>query len=125
MARKSFQLEFMLKASPTILWDFLTTSAGLANWFADSVDHDEGIYSFTWSGSTEQARVIESEPLERLRMQWLEGPEDEYFEYQIGSGEVTGDTILFVTDFADEDDLEDSQILWESQVAKLIQQAGG
>ena len=125
MARTSYKLEFMLKASPTILWDFLTTSTGLANWLAESVDEDEGVYTFDWSGSKEQARMVESEPLVRLRLQWLDGPDDEYFEFSIASGEVTGDTILYVTDFADEDDVENQTRLWESQVASLIQRSGG
>jgi hypothetical protein len=125
MPRESFQLEFVLKCSPLILWEFLTTTSGLANWFADSVDEDDGVFTFEWSGSREQARVIESVEAELFRMRWLDGPPDEYIEFRIESSEVTRDTILFVTDFADSDELEDQRILWESQVATLASRIGG
>ena len=124
MARQSFQLEFILKCSPTILWDFLTTTNGLANWFADSVDDKDDVFIFEWSGSKERARVIEAVEPELFRMRWLSGPKDEYFEFKIESSEVTRDTILYVTDFADDDDLEDQRILWESQIETLMSRIG-
>jgi uncharacterized protein YndB with AHSA1/START domain len=125
MARQSFQLEFVLKSSPQILWEFLTTTSGLANWFADSVDENEGVLIFTWSGSTEEAVVVEAREPELFRIRWRNGPEDEYVEFRIELSEVTRDTILFITDFADEDDMEDQQILWQSQIATLQTRIGG
>jgi len=125
MARKKYQLEFVIKSSPGLLWEFLTTSNGLANWFADSVDDTDGVFIFTWSGSTAQAQVIESREPHLFRLKWLDGDENEYFEFLIESSEVTRDTILYVTDFADEDELEDQRILWESQIATLTSRIGG
>lgn len=125
MARKSFQLEFVLKCSPTILWELLTTSSGLANWFADSVDEDNGILTFDWSGSKERAKVVEINELELFKLRWLDGRKDEYIEFKIETSEVTGDTILLITDFADEDELEDQRILWESQIETLHSRIGG
>lgn len=125
VARKPFQLEFVLKCSPTILWELLTTSSGLANWFADSVDEDNGTLIFDWSGSKETARVLESNEPELFRLRMVNSPKGEYIEFRIASSEVTGDTILYVTDFADDSDLEDQRILWESQIATLASRIGG
>jgi hypothetical protein len=51
MSKKQlFTLEFPVRCSPTILFEFLATPAGLQEWFADKVDEWENVYSFSWSG---------------------------------------------------------------------------
>ena len=40
-----YQIEYVVRSSPGILFNFLTTPSGLAQWFADSVDIDEDVYS--------------------------------------------------------------------------------
>jgi len=126
MARKkSFTLEFAFRASPNILFGFLTTPSGLAQWFADMVDVEDGTYTFTWSGDEEHAVLIEKNEPELARFRWLEGPDNEFFEFKIIQSEVTGDTILFITDFAEEGELEEQQLLWSSQIANLQTRIGG
>ncbi|MFM2049360.1 MAG: hypothetical protein RI955_1908, partial [Bacteroidota bacterium] len=36
--KKAFTLEYIVKSSPSILYDFISTTSGLAQWFADRVD---------------------------------------------------------------------------------------
>ncbi|MEO0340229.1 MAG: START-like domain-containing protein [Bacteroidota bacterium] len=38
---------------------------------------------------------------------------------------VTGETILEVTDHADDDEVEDQKALWDSQIEKLRTETGG
>ncbi len=123
--RKQFELEFLFRSSPGILYNFLTTPSGLSQWFADSVDINDNIYSFYWSGSEEKAELIDSSDNEFVRYRWLDSPEDEYFEFRIEISEVTKDTILYIVDFAEEDEIEDQRLLWESQVENLHQHIGG
>lgn len=125
MSKKSFELEFGFKASPTILYEFIITASGLSQWFADSVDVQDGLYTFEWSGSEEQARLLESIEDELVRYQWINSDENEYFEFRIGKSEVTSDTILKITDFAEDYDIKDQKMLWENQVAELQKRIGG
>ncbi len=123
--KKAFQLEYVFKASPNILFGFLTTASGLSQWFADSVDIDEEEYIFNWSGAEERAQCIELTEPELARFKWEDSSEEEYFEFSIAKSEVTGDTILYITDFADDFDLEDQRLLWDNQIHELYKRIGG
>ena len=44
-----FEIEFLLKTSPRVLEDKLTTPSGLGEWFADKVNANGNIYEFFWN----------------------------------------------------------------------------
>ncbi len=127
MDRVKYTMEFLFRASPNILYNFITTPACLVRWFCDEVDITPGgKYTFFWSGSDEVAEVIEDEPGEYIRFQWEDADDDdEYLEFKMDKSPVTGETILLITDFADEDDLDDQKQLWETQIQKLRTETGG
>lgn len=122
--KKKYTLEYIIKSSPIILWDFVTTSSGLALWFADEVDDHLDIFTFTWEGNKQQAEVVEYEDLEYIKFRWVDNPYDEYFEFRITSTEITGDTVLLITDFAEQYELRDVQMLWDSQIKALMMRLG-
>ena len=125
MSKKQlFSLEFPVRSSPSILYEFLATSNGLQEWFADKVDDKENIFSFTWDGATEKAEVVEKELDKFIRYRWLHEPKDEYFEFRIEKTEITNQTILIVKDFAEKGDIKDQSLLWESQVKDLFHRLG-
>ena len=126
MERVKFELEFIFRASPTILYTFLTTPACLVRWFCDEVDIQGTTYTFFWSGSEEVAEILEDIEDERIRFRWLEAEsKEEYLEFDISQSPVTGETILVITDFCDKDELEDQKQLWESQMQELKKETGG
>jgi uncharacterized protein YndB with AHSA1/START domain len=130
MERVKFSLEFIFRASPTILYTFLTSPACLVRWFCDEVDIQSDAqgdtYSFFWSGSEEAAHVLEDIEDERIRFKWVEAEnEDEYLEFDISQAPVTGETILVITDFCDADEVGDQKRLWESQIQELKKETGG
>ncbi|MEI7803062.1 MAG: START-like domain-containing protein [Bacteroidota bacterium] len=123
--KKIFRMEFVIRSSPVILYDFVTATSNLAQWFADEVDRDrEDIYTFTWDGDARKARVLEEIEHEVIKYQWMDAPDDEYLEFRITHTEITGDTVLIITDFAMPIDMKDAQFLWDSQVKTMIQQLG-
>jgi uncharacterized protein YndB with AHSA1/START domain len=129
MERVKFSLEFIFRASPTILYTFLTSPACLVRWFCDEVDINSDAqgdtYAFFWSGSEEVAQVLEDIEDERIRFKWLEAEnEDEYLEFDISQAPVTGETILVITDYCDADELQDQKRLWASQVQELKKEMG-
>ncbi len=121
---KLFTLEYMIRSSAVVLYNFLTTPAGLAQWFADTVDNDGPTYYFTWNGEVETAELISTDDDDFIRYRWDYQDKDEYFEFRIEKSEVTGDTILYISDFADDADKEGQKNLWDAQVKSLIQQLG-
>jgi len=123
--KKKFTREYTLKSSPTILYNFLTNPSNMAQWFADEVDITENECVFVWNGAEEKAYIIDQIEDEMVRYRWADSPGDEYFEFRIQKAEVTNDTILVITDFAEDYEMDDQQLLWDSQVETLRQQIGG
>ena len=125
MSKKQlYTLEYPVRCSPTILYEFLSTSSGLQEWFADKVDDQEGVFSFSWNGSEETAEVIESEEDEFIRFHWSHAPKEEYFEFRIEKSEVTNQTILVIKDFAEKKEIKDQSMLWDYQVKDLFHRLG-
>ena len=76
-----------------------------------------------------QARCLSKSEKENdfVRFQWLADDDDYdkyYFEMRIQVDEITKDVSLIVSDFANEDELEDSKMFWENQISNLKQVLG-
>jgi len=125
MERVKFTIEFLFKASPTILYQFLTTPPCLIRWFCDKADVQGDYYTFTWGNSEEVAVVIDDIEEERLRLHWIEAEDDEYLEFKIMTSPITGETIMHITDFCDDDEVEDQKKLWTIQIQQLQKECGG
>ena len=126
MDRVKFDMEFIFRASPAILYTFITTPSCLVRWFCDEVDINGEMYSFFWEGNPEEAELIEDIEDERLRFKWLDADdEDEFLEISFERSPVTGETIVRLIDFCDEDEVDDSKQLWESQMENLRRETGG
>ena len=116
-----YSLEYPIQSSIKILYARLSTLSGLSEWFANDVNSNrEGIYTFTWEGSQQQATLINKKKDSFIRFQWLDSSEGEYFEFLIQIDELTSDVSLIITDFADDKaDIEDAEQLWDVQIDKL------
>lgn len=125
MKRISFDMEFIFRASPTILYQFITTPSCLIRWFCDEVDILGDDFTFVWNGVEEGAILVDDIEDERLRFQWEHAPEGEYLEFRFYKSPVTNETVMEITDFADEDEVEEQKELWLSQIKKLRIETGG
>jgi len=126
MKRVNITQEFLFRASPTILYKFLTTPSCLIRWFCDDVDIQGDTFTFGWEGSEEVAELIDDIEDERLRFKWEDAEdEEEFLEFRLSRSPVTGETILEIVDYCDEDEIDDQKALWESQVKVLRQETGG
>jgi len=120
-----FEIEFQIRASPHMLYQYFGSASGLSEWFADNVNSRGEIYSFIWSGSEEQAKVLQERPDEKIKFKWLDDCDDKtFFEFKIEVDEITKDVSLIITDFAEEDEIEDSKMFWENQIDELKRTIG-
>ena len=119
--RIKFQMEFPIKVSQKLLFQYISTPSGLSEWFADNVNSRGEIFIFIWNDSEESAKLIRKINNEKIQFQWLDDEEtDYYFELRIQFDEITKDVSLIVTDFAeDEDEVEESKLLWTNQISDL------
>ena len=130
MGKQKIDIEYPLATkSPAIIWEQISSAHGLERWFADHVNEQDGVFTFTWGEPwTEQdvreAHVLESATNDHIRLKWDEEDDDTYFEMRIAKSELTHQLNLLITDFADDDDIDGLKILWESMLDRLHRASG-
>ena len=130
MGKQKISIEYPLTtASPNIVWEQISSAHGLERWMADHVTEDNGVFTFTWVEPwTEQdvrkAQLIDYVKYDHIRLQWEEEDDDSYWEMRIGKSDLTNHLNLLITDFAEDDDVDGLQILWESNLDRLHRASG-
>ena len=126
MDKVKYELEIPIHASPSMLYQYISSPSNLQEWFADKVNSRGKIFTFEWDGTIEKAELITKKTEDRVRWKWLESEDDEsFFEIKIQVDALTKDVSLIITDFADdEDEVEESKQLWENQIDELKQTIG-
>ena len=120
-----FELEYPIQASPQLLFQYISTPSGMSEWFADNVNSRGELFTFIWDDSEEQAKLLTKKNGERAKFKWLESDDDQsYFEIRIQVDGITKDVSLMITDFAEEDEVEESKMLWDNQISDLKQILG-
>tara|TARA_B100001564_G_scaffold323593_1_gene303746 strand:- start:184 stop:573 length:390 start_codon:yes stop_codon:yes gene_type:complete len=119
--RIKFEMEFPIKVSQKLLFQYISTPSGLSEWFSDNVNSRGEIFIFIWDDSEESAKLIRKINNEKIQFQWLDDEDTNYyFELRIQFDEITKDVSLIVTDFAEDDDeVEESKLLWTNQIGDL------
>lgn len=114
-----FEIEFPIHASPKMLYQYFATPSGLSEWFADNVNSRGEIFTFIWDGAEEVAKMLTKKRDSKIRFKWEENEDDSYFEFRIQVDALTNDVSLMITDFAEEDEVEESKMFWENQISTL------
>ncbi len=126
MDKVRIDLEYIIKTSPTILFNCLSTPSGLSEWFSDDVNIKDDRYTFFWDGSEETAILKTVRKSESVKFQWEDDEgEDYFFEMTIRIDDLTKDVALLVTDFADEGEEDEIQLMWDNNIDKLKKAIGG
>ena len=126
-AKKPFSIEFDFHASPQLLFQYLSTPSGLSEWFADNVNSRGEDFTFIWDDSEEYAKLLQKKTNEKVRFRWINDEEDQddyHFEFKIQVDEITKDVSLIISDYADEDELDEAKMLWDNLVGSLKQVLG-
>jgi uncharacterized protein YndB with AHSA1/START domain len=122
--KKKFNIEYEIKSSPRILYSFLNEPNGLTQWFADDVSVRDQVYTFTWDGEQQTARLLNAKENKVVRFRWVDDDPIYYFEMEIIQDELTNDVALSITDFAAEDTIGERKLIWNNQVEYLISVLG-
>ncbi len=126
MKKEKFEIEYVLNnASVPVLWNAIGTPLGLSEWFADVITVDGNQYTFTWEKNDQEAILQSQKHQSFIRFQWVEDEGLEtFFELKIAVNPITGDLSLFVTDFAEPKEKEDSILLWNQQIEQMKRKNG-
>ncbi|CAM4036303.1 START-like domain-containing protein [Gillisia hiemivivida] len=120
-----YEMEFPIQASPSLLYQYISTPSGLSEWYADDVNSRGEFFTFIWNESEEKAKLLSKKNGERIKFRWLEDEDSPYFfEIRIQVDEITKDVSIMITDFAEDDEIEEGKMLWENMISDLKQILG-
>lgn len=128
MAGKSkIELEYIINCSPKVLFNRLSTASGLTEWFADDVRVKGSLFTFVWGKHEQSCEKKLHRENKMVRFEWLDESlekDENYFEFIITQDDLTNDVSLLVVDFSEEDEVEETTDLWNTQITKLKQLLG-
>ncbi len=117
---EKFSLEFVINASPKLLFTLISTPEGLTRWFADAVFAQEDVFIFIWEGSEQKARLVDTKDQEYVKFEWLDDFHQGYvLEMHILTEALSTGVSLQVTDYSEPSDMDFSHRLWTTQVKQL------
>jgi uncharacterized protein YndB with AHSA1/START domain len=120
-----YEMEFPIHASPSLLFQYISTPSGMQEWYADNVNSRGEFFTFIWEGSEEKAKLVSKNKGQSIRFQWVDDEDtDYYFEMRIQVDAITKDVSIMITDFAEDDEIEEGKMLWENMISELKQLLG-
>lgn len=120
-----YEMEFPIQASPSLLFQYISTPSGLSEWYADNVNSRGEFFNFIWEGSEEKAKLVSKKSDERIKFKWIEDEDTPYFfELRIQVDDITKDVSLMITDFAEEGEVDEGKMLWDNMISDLKQILG-
>jgi len=132
MAKKTlFTGDYEIHASLKMLYPYLESANGLAEWFADnvSINNQKKTYTFSWDKEEHVAKLVASRMNHFVRFEFLpETSEDSldpsYVELRLEFNELTQSVFLKVFDYSDFEDVHELQDLWHGLVETLRKTIG-
>lgn len=122
MATKNkIHIEYFLKASPEMLYQYISTPSGLSEWFSDKASAKGNNFIFQWIGSGEEcAKMIARRQDSLVRFRWeADAGSSCYFEMSISQDELTGDVLFSITDFAYRGEEDSAVQMWDAAIQNL------
>lgn len=120
-----FTLEYEIRSSSKILYNYISQPNGLSEWFADDVKVKDQIFTFIWDDGEEQkAKMLTFKDNKSVKFHWVDEEPYTYFELEIVKDELTNDVALVITDFALTENLKERQMIWNVQIESLLSVIG-
>lgn len=130
-AKTKFVREYPINASARLLYPYLSTPSGLAQWFCDDVMvNEDKVFNFFWDGHNHFAELASHRTNRSVRFLFLDkdkghAADPAYIDFSIETSELTQEQYLKVVDYSEEEDVEELGELWEHLMQKLREIVGG
>lgn len=112
-----------------MLFPYISTASGLAQWFADDVNiNEDKDYIFIWDDEPNKAKMVSHRVNSYAKFVFADenGTGDSnYVELKLEENDLTQSTYLRITDYSEMADLEELEDLWESMITTLKEIVGG
>ncbi|MGY6744901.1 MAG: START-like domain-containing protein [Cecembia sp.] len=131
MVKNKFVADYQINTSRKILFPYLSTASGLAEWFADDVSiNEDKDYIFHFDGEEHHARVVALRSNYHVKFDFFDpnNPDEadhSYIEFKIEENELTQTLFLKVIDYSDSYDDGELESIWSNLVSDLKEIIGG
>lgn len=127
MEKYKFERAYNFRASPKILYQYISNPSGLQEWFAKSVNLDsDNVFLFDFGDKVQRAKLTAKKNNKAVKFEFYEGEHaGNYLEFRLENSNLDSSSYLYITDYSsntDEDDLID---LWNDLVDDLKDIVGG
>jgi len=128
MEKYKFIAEYELRASPKVLFPYISTASGLSQWFATKVSvRPDHTYDFYWDNESHLAKQVSVRQNKSVRFDFLNGADSadhNYIDFRVDVSELTQSTFLRVTDYSSVGDADELKSLWSGLIEKLKEIVG-
>ena len=130
-AKRRFVVEYPMNASPKILFPYLASAQGLAQWFCDDVRYEpDHRLNFLWDQQPHYAEQTGQRLNRSVRFVFLDERKQpvadaDYLDFSLEASEITDEVFLRITDYSEVPDDDERQEQWDGLVSKLRDQVGG
>lgn len=126
-----FEREFPINASPRILFPYIASPTGLAQWFCDDVQAASAQrLTMVWDQQNHYAEITAERPGRSIRYVFLDEQQQpaadaDYLDLSLEASRITHEVFLRVVDYSDYRSEAEQQELWEGLVDRLRHQVSG
>jgi uncharacterized protein YndB with AHSA1/START domain len=129
-SKYKFVIEYEIHASVKMIYPYLSTASGLAEWFAEEVKTlEDKTYDIVWDGQSHPAKLVSARTNSHIKYVFLPlNAEDEadpsYLEFKLSHSEMTDTTFLKIIDYSEMNNEKDLKELWDNLIYNLRELLG-
>lgn len=131
MSKQQVLIERELQSnSKNRIWSIISDTDKLSRWIADEIQEEGKKLHFIWgdlqnSHDSRMATIAKKVKYHYIRLKWTDEEDPNAFlELRMEKSNISDNYVLFITDFAEPDDIDTMEDLWADNLDKLHQFSG-
>lgn len=115
------ELEYILGSPKKLVYERISSSYGLSEWFADSVNvTNEVEYTFNWGKESSKLILIEKKINNHTIFKWLDKTQtNATLEFRINQSDLTKETTLTIIDFVEIEEINWTKEFYNQKIKNL------
>ena len=131
MSKQQVLIERELQSnSKNRIWSIISDTDKLSRWIADEIQEEGKKLHFMWgdlqnSHDSRMATIAKKVKYHYIRLKWTDEEDSNAFlELRMEKSNISDNYVLFITDFAEPDDIDTMEDLWADNLDRLHQFSG-
>lgn len=131
MSKQQVLIERELQSnSKNRIWSIISDTDKLSRWIADEIQEEGKKLHFIWGDSqnshdSRMATIAKKVKYHYIRLKWTDEEDPNAFlELRMEKSNISDNYVLFITDFAEPDDIDTMEDLWADNLDRLHQFSG-